>query len=73
MSQIEKELATLEGERKIAKMALKGHQAMMADKLNGAMGRDIMQAFERKKPKEKFWDKVKYKFDRLLYIFRYGF
>ena len=54
-SEIEKELTTLESERNMSKMALKGHQNRLAEQLRGEMGADINRIVKRKKS---FWDKL---------------
>jgi hypothetical protein len=42
----------------------------MARKLNGAMGRDMMMAFERKERKPTFWRRLVNNFDRFLLMIR---
>ncbi len=66
-SMINKELSTLESERKMSEIALKGHQNELARKLRGSMGEDIMKTIEpKKKDKNGFFHKVRNGFDNLL-------
>lgn len=64
------ELALLESERRMAESALRGQREEMARKLNGAMGRDMMMAFEKKERKPTFWRKLVNNFDRFLLMIR---
>ena len=64
------ELVLLESERRMAESALRGQREEMARKLNGAMGRDMMMAFEKKERKATFWRKLVNNFDRFLLMIR---
>lgn len=64
------ELALLESERRMAEAALRGQREEMARKLNGAMGRDMMMAFERKERKPTFWRRLVNNFDKFLLMIR---
>lgn len=61
MSEIDRELTTLESERKMSALALKAHQKQMADKLRGEMGKDI-----NKNVSMSFWKRVVRGFDNFL-------
>lgn len=64
---VNRELTTLKSEQRINEMALKGHQTMIANMLNGSMGKDINDVLSgKKKVKLSIWMKIKYKF--LYYI-----
>ena len=62
MGEIDRELTTLESERKMAELALKGHQRRLAEQLRGEMGDDINKIVKKKMT---FWDRVD-KFLRML-------
>ena len=67
-SELNREMSLLESERKMSEMALKGHQAEMARKLNGALGKDMLDAFEKKNRKPTLWRRLVNKFDRFLVL-----
>ena len=58
----QREITTLESERKMSELALKAHQNSLAAQLRGSMGADINRTVNKKKT---FWDKVD-KFLRML-------
>lgn len=66
MSNLSRELTTLNSEKKLSEMAIKGQQNELAIKLRGSMGREIREALEPKKERVGFWKKVKYSFDNFL-------
>ena len=66
--ELDREVALLENDRKMTESALRGHQVMMAEKLNGAMGRDILNTFEKKERKPTLWRKIINKFDKFLML-----
>jgi len=51
---IDREITTLESEKKMSELALKAHQNALAAQLRGSMGRDIDKTVKKKKL---FWDK----------------
>lgn len=60
-----REYATLQSEKKMTEMALKGHQNELANKLRGSMGEEIKKALEPKK-ENKAWKRFKDGFDKFL-------
>ncbi len=60
---VNRELITLKSEQKLNEMALKGHQTMIANMLNGSMGKDMKEVLSgKKKVKLSPWRKIRYKF-----------
>ena len=55
MSEIDRELMTLERERKMSALALKGQQNKIAEQLRGEMGKDINRTVKKKLS---IWDKI---------------
>jgi hypothetical protein len=55
MSEIDRELMTLESERKMSELALKGQQNKIAEQLRGEMGKDINRTVKKKLS---IWDKI---------------
>lgn len=67
-SSIERELRSLEGERKMSEVAIRGYQHNIAEQLRSSMGEDIKEVLNgNKKVKLSFWQKIKHKFDVLLW------
>jgi hypothetical protein len=63
-----RELQTLESERRMDKLALKGHQWTIAQQLNSSMGQDMRDVLEGKKQvKFSLWRRIKNSFDKLLW------
>jgi hypothetical protein len=60
-----REYATLQSEKKMTEMALKGHQNELANKLRGSMGEDMKKALEPKK-ENKAWKRFKQSSDNFL-------
>ena len=70
MSQLDREMTSLESERRMSEMAVKGYQNELAGKLNGSMGDDIRDVLSGKKTvKLTRWQKLRYKIDNFLNIF----
>lgn len=68
--QLQREITSLESERKMGELALKGHQNMIAEQLRGSMGQDMNDVLSGKKVvKLSFWQRMKNKFERFLWIF----
>ena len=66
----ERELTTLESEKRMDALALKGIQYNIAEQLNGVMGKDMNDVLSGKKEvKLTFWTKLKYKIDNFLNFF----
>lgn len=66
--EMSKEIQSLESERRMDRLALKGHQWTIAQQLNGSMGQDIKDVLEGKKMvKMPFWKRIKHKFDTMLW------
>lgn len=63
-----REIQTLESEKRMDKLALKGHQWTIAQKLNSSMGQDMKDVLEGKKQvKFSLWRRIKNGFDKLLW------
>ena len=60
---VQREITTLESEKKMSELALKAHQNSLAAQLRVSMGADINRTVKKKKT---FWDKV----DNLLKMIR---
>lgn len=58
---LNREITTLESEKRMSELALKAHQNKLAEQLKGSMGKDI-----NKTVKKSFMDKVKAAFDNFL-------
>lgn len=68
MDNVERELRSLKGERKMSEVALMGYQHQLAEQLNSGMGEDIKEVLSgNRKVKLSFWQKMKHKFDTLLW------
>lgn len=68
MDNLAKELRSLEGERKMSEVAIQGYQHSIAEQLRSSMGEDMMEVLNgSKKVKLSFWDRMKHKFDTLLW------
>ena len=68
-----REIQTLESERRMDKLALKGHQWTIAQRLNGSMGQDMKDVLEGKKTvKISLWKRIKHKIDTLLWNLSLG-
>lgn len=66
--EMSREIQSLESEKRMDKLALKGHQWTIAQRLNGSMGQDMKDVLEGKKQiKFSFWRRIKNRFDRLLW------
>ena len=64
---IDKELQSLNGERMMSRVAVRGYQSQIADKLRGAMGDDMMKVLNGERVvKLTKWQKFKYKIDNFL-------
>ena len=70
MNELDRELTSLKSEKRMSEMAVKGYQNEMAEKLNGAMGNDMMDVLSGKKfVKLTKWQKLRYKIDNFLNLF----
>lgn len=68
--QLEKELMSLNGERKMSENAIRGHQWHMSQQLNGSMGKDMLDVLDGKKEvKFTFWQRAKNNLIRVLKLF----
>ena len=68
-----REIQTLESERRMDKLALKGHQWTIAQRLNSSMGQDMKDVLEGKKQiKLSLWTRIKHKIDTLLWNLNLG-
>lgn len=54
---LDREITTLESEKKMSELALKAHQRSLAAQLKGSMGKDIKRMVKKEK-KETFLDKI---------------
>lgn len=67
--EMNREIQTLESEKRMDKLALKGHQWTIAQQLNSSMGQDMKDVLEGKKQvKFSLWRRIKNSFDRFLWI-----
>ena len=59
-NELQRELTTLESEKRMGEAAIKGQQWQLVQDLNGVMGKDMMDVLSGKKKVElTFWRKVK--------------
>ena len=66
--EMNREIQSLYSERRMDRLALKGHQWTIAQQLNGSMGQDMKDVLEGKKAvKLSFWKKIKHKIDSFLW------
>lgn len=67
--EMNRELQSLDSERRMDKLALKGYQWTIAQQLNSSMGQDMKDVLEGKKQvKFSLWRRIKNGFDKLLWI-----
>jgi hypothetical protein len=59
---VQREMTSLDSERKMSELALKAHQNALAAQLKGSMGKDINRTVKKK---ETIWNKID-KFLRML-------
>lgn len=52
---VQREMTSLDSERKMSELALKAHQNSLATQLRGSMGRDINRTVKKK---ETIWNKI---------------
>ena len=52
---VQREMKSLDSERKMSELALKAHQNSLAAQLRGSMGRDINRTVKKK---ETIWNKI---------------
>ncbi len=70
MSELDREFTSLKSEKRMSEMAIKGYHNEIAEKLNGAMGNDMVDVLAGKKfVKLTMWQKLKYKVDNFLSLF----
>ena len=68
-----RELQTLESEKKMSQMALEGHQWEISQQLKGSMGKDMKDVLEgRKQVKFSLWKRIKNGFDKFLWRLNLG-
>ena len=66
--EMSREIQTLESERRMDKLALKGHQWTIAQQLNSSMGQDMKDVLDGKKQvKFSLWKRIKNSFDKWLW------
>lgn len=64
------EITSLESEKRMGEVALRGQQTQLSRMLNGAMGKDMNDVLSGKKQvKLSFKQKIKYKIDNFLKLF----
>jgi hypothetical protein len=68
MNSLSREITTLNSEKKLSEMAIKGQQNELAIKLRGSMGKEIRMTLEQHNEKVGFWKKIKNGFDNFLRI-----
>ena len=70
MDEISREITTMNSEKRMDKLALKGHQWNIAEQLNGIMGKDMNDVLSgNKKVEFTFWRKVKNYINKFLSFF----
>jgi hypothetical protein len=70
MNEYEREVMTYNSEKKMDKLALKGHQWNIAEQLRGSMGKDMNDVLSGNKRVEfTFWTKLRYKINNFLSLF----
>ena len=70
MNEYDREVTTLESEKRMDALALKGLQHNIAEQLKGSMGKDMNDVLTgKKKVKLTFWAKLKYSIDNFLKMF----
>ena len=66
--ELNRELQSLESERRMDKLALKGHQWELSQKLNGSMGQDMMDVLQgNKQIKFSLWKRIRNNFRKILW------
>ena len=66
--EMERELQTLESEKRMDRVALKGHQWSISQQLNGSMGKDMIDVLNgRKKVIMPLFERIKNKIRGLLW------
>jgi hypothetical protein len=66
--EMSREIQSLYSEKRMDRLALKGHQWTIAQQLNGSMGQDMKDVLEGKKQvKFSLWRRIKNSFDKLLW------
>ena len=70
MNEYKREVITYNSEKKMDKLALKGHQWNISQQLNGSMGQDMNDVLSGKKKVEfTFFTKLKHRFNNFLRFF----
>lgn len=66
--EMSREIQSLYSEKRMDRLALKGHQWTIAQQLNGSMGQDMKDILDGKKTvKLSFWEKIKHKINLMLW------
>lgn len=66
--EIQREIQTMNSEKRMDELALKGYQNKMAEQLNGYLGQDMLDVLEgKKKVKLSLWKRIKNRFDGILW------
>lgn len=66
--ELNREIVSLESEKRMDELALKSHQNTIAAMLNGSMGKDMKEVLSgKKKVKFSFWRRIRNSFDKLLW------
>jgi len=69
-SELRMELTSLASEHRMGQAAIKSHQNMLSEMLNGSMGKDIDDVLSGKKQVKLTWrQKMKYKIDNFFKLF----
>ena len=67
-NEMQREIQTLNSEKRMDELALKGHQWTIAQQLNGSMGKDMKDVLDGKKTvKLSFLKKIKHKINLMLW------
>lgn len=67
-NELNREIVSLESEKRMDELALKGYQNKIAEQLNGSMGKDMTEVLSgEKKIQFSVWRRIKNGFDKLLW------
>ena len=65
---MQREIQSLDSERRMDELALKGHQWTIAEQLKGSLGEDMRAVLNgEKQVKFSFWRRIKNSFDKFLW------
>lgn len=66
--ELNREIVSLNSERRMGELAIQGYQSSIARQLNGSMGEDMKEVLSgNRKVKFSLWRRIKNKIDKLLW------